>query len=124
MNPESDYTALAGGLRETIVTPRHGGAEAPGRAGQTLRYFGDYVLEHEIARGGMGIVYRVRRHTLNRTVAVKVLRDAALAGAVVDRFRLEAGAAASLRQRDSSAGCDRVASDPAASTSVHSVEGK
>lgn len=59
--------------------------------------FGAYEIENEIARGGMGIVFRARHLELDRVVALKMIRSGTFASREeIERFRVDAHSAAGL----------------------------
>jgi len=58
---------------------------------------GDYEIDRELARGGMGVVYVATEIQLRRRVAIKVLPPALTFGqGAIERFRREARTAAAL----------------------------
>jgi serine/threonine protein kinase len=65
--------------------------------GTRVRYFGDYEVRGVLGSGAMGVVYEARQVSLNRAVALKMIRAGALASdEELRRFQNEAEAIARL----------------------------
>jgi predicted Ser/Thr protein kinase/tetratricopeptide (TPR) repeat protein len=87
------HLALQGALADTVALPPAGPS-----AHRPPVLPDDYEVVRELGSGGMGVVYLARQKSLERLVAVKVLRPgAATFGRVVQRFLEEARHLARLR---------------------------
>src|SRR5262245_58459823 len=75
--------------------PAGNGPDLP--RGSRVRYFGDYELKRVLGKGGMGVVYKAKQLSLNRLVALKMIKAGVLADdAELRRFQNEAEAVAAL----------------------------
>lgn len=99
--PGSTPSGAAADPHATTEDFHDGPTRAMPRPDAVPRRIGDYDVEHELGRGGMGVVYKARHRQLGRVVALKMIRAGSLAHEQERaRFRLESRAVARLQHPD------------------------
>jgi tetratricopeptide (TPR) repeat protein/tRNA A-37 threonylcarbamoyl transferase component Bud32 len=94
MRSVNERTAAAASESETAPDVVQTSVPATGRK---VHYIGDYETISILGQGGMGVVYKARQLTLNRLVALKMIRNSEFASEdQVRRFQNEAEAVATL----------------------------
>ena len=88
-------------LRPRLLSSRHPAAEATSSARLAAALAGQYAIEREIGRGGMGIVYLARDLKLQRRVAIKTLPPHLMGDPNIrERFLREARTAGALSHQN------------------------
>ena len=95
---ETAQSLLSIGVEEDFINPPFEDPAQSFGGGLDGRVFGEFLLISEIARGGMGVIYKGIQKGLNRPVAVKILPRIQRSNAeVFERFQREAQAASKVQ---------------------------
>jgi serine/threonine protein kinase/WD40 repeat protein len=94
----SPFRRVASKLRSESPTIADGGEEPTAGTKAPFPEIAGYEILGELGRGGMGVVYKARQVSLNRTVALKMLLPGGAATPeLLARFRVEADSLARLQ---------------------------